>query len=237
MESRWRARGYSLLTQFFPPETGAGANRIGPMARGVEQVLRSPGSRPEAELSFPQEYEGVSSEGPRRQISLCGEANIQLQPSQGFVALADRCASSVMALRLALRALPESVDILVTSSPSMFLGPVGLAVAKVKKRQVRVGCSRHYVGIRERCGRAFAQDDLRRAYAGEVYDLYALRRADLVVGASQGITSDAGGGRGRDRDKAITVPNGISTDLLEDYRARNGRERWRTGGPWWPMRV
>jgi hypothetical protein len=38
-----------------------------------------------------------------------------------------------MALRMALRALPESMDILVASTPSMLLGPVGLAVARARR--------------------------------------------------------------------------------------------------------
>jgi len=123
-----------------------------------------------------------------------------------------------MALRLALRALPEPVDILVTSSPSMFLGPVGLAVARARNakfvwdvRDITWGYAKDVAGPSPTM--AFAARMLER------YVSYALRRADLVVGASHGITRVLVEG-GVEPDKAITVPNGISTDLLGEIVQR-----------------
>jgi glycosyltransferase involved in cell wall biosynthesis len=118
----------------------------------------------------------------------------------------------LMALRLALRALPESADIVVTSSPSMFLGPVGLAVARIRNaafvwdvRDITWGYARDVAGPSPVM--TFATRML------EKYIIYALRRADLVIGASRGISSVVVEG-GVIPAKTITVPNGISTDLL-----------------------
>jgi hypothetical protein len=84
----------------------------------------------------------------------------------------------LMSIRLALRTLPESVDILVTSSPSMFLGPVGLAVARAKNakfvwdvRDITWGYAK------EVAGPSFMMTAATRIL--EKYILYALRRADL----------------------------------------------------------
>jgi len=126
-----------------------------------------------------------------------------------------------MALRLALRTLSEPVDILVTSSPSMFLGPVGLAVARLKNakfvwdvRDITWGYARDVAG--PSAVMTFATRIL------EEYILYALRRADLVVGASHGITGVLVRG-GVEPGKTITVPNGISPELLEAIVQNSGR--------------
>jgi glycosyltransferase involved in cell wall biosynthesis len=95
----------------------------------------------------------------------------------------------------------------------MFLGPAGLAVARAKNakfacdiRDVTWGYAKEVAGTSPTM--IFAARMLER------YILSALRRADLVIGASRGITTVVVEG-GVDHDKAITVPNGISTDLLE----------------------
>jgi len=201
-----------MLTQFFPPETAAGANRIGPMVDVLSKYHEVLVVALKPSYPSPQEYEGVLLKAHDARYSYAVKRTFSFYPHRGSLPLRT-VREHVMALLLALRALPESADILVTSSPSMFLGPVGLAVARIKKakfvwdiRDITWGYAKDVAGRSRRL--TFAARML------EKYMLYALRRADLVVGASQGITELLLEG-GVEIGRMITVPNGISTDLLD----------------------
>ena len=206
-----------LLTQFFPPETGAGANRIGPMADVMSKYCEVVVVALKPSYPSPRGYKGVSLESHDADRSYAVKRTFSFYPHKGSL-LFRTLREQLMALRLALRALPEPVDILVTSSPSMFLGPVGLAVARARNakfvwdvRDITWGYAKDVAGPSPTM--AFAARMLER------YVSYALRRADLVVGASHGITRVLVEG-GVEPDKAITVPNGISTDLLGEIVQR-----------------
>ena len=201
-----------LLTQFFPPETAAGAHRIGAMAEVLSKHFEVSVVTLKPSYPSPQAYEGISLESHDARYSYGVKRTFAFNPHSGTLLLRS-LREQIMTLRLALRALPESVDILLTSSPSMFLGPAGLAVARAKNakfacdiRDVTWGYAKDVAGTSPTM--IFAARMLER------YILSALRRADLVIGASRGITTVVVEG-GVDHDKAITVPNGISTDLLE----------------------
>jgi glycosyltransferase involved in cell wall biosynthesis len=208
-----------LLTQFFPPETGAGANRIGPMARvlskGYEVLVVA--LRPS--YPSPREYEGIPLKIHDAGHPYAVKRTFSFYPHRGSL-LFRTLREQLMALRLAFWTLREPVDILVTSSPSMFLGPVGLAVARLKNakfvwdvRDITWGYARDVAGSSPVM--TFATRVL------EKYILYALRRADLVVGASHGITRMLVEG-GVEPGRTITVLNGISPELLEDIVRTSG---------------
>jgi len=201
-----------LLTQFFPPETGAGANRIGPMADVLSKHFEVSVVTLQPSYPSPQEYEGISLQSHDARYSYGVKRTFDFYPHKGGLLLRT-LREQLMALRLALRTLPESIDILLTSSPSMFLGPVGLTVARANNakfawdvRDITWGYAKDVAGSSPTM--IFAARMLER------YILSALRRADLVIGASRGITRVLVES-GVDPDRAITVPNGISTDLLE----------------------
>jgi colanic acid biosynthesis glycosyl transferase WcaI len=200
-----------VLTQFFPPETGAGANRIGPMVDVLSKYHEVVVVALRPSYPSPQEYEAVPLKAHDAGFGFAVKRTFSFYPHRGFLLLRT-VREQVMALRLALRALTESADILITSSPSMFLGPAGLAVAKIKKaafvwdvRDITWGYARDVAGPSPVM--TFATRML------EKYVFYALRRADLVIGASDGITTALING-GVASDRTITIPNGISTDLL-----------------------
>src|SRR5215212_2963935 len=201
-----------ILTQSFPPETGAAANRIGPMADvlskhyGILVVTLKPS------YPSPQGYKGVSVEAHDAKYSYAVKRTFSFHPHKGSFLLRT-LREQLMALRLALQALHESMDILVTSSPSMFLGPAALAVARAKNAKLVWDVRDITWGY----ARDVAKSSRLRTVAArllEAYMFFALRRADLVVGASDGITKVLVEG-GVEAGKAITVPNGISTDLLD----------------------
>ena len=200
------------MTQFFPPETGAGANRIGPMADvlskyyGVLVVALKPS------YPSPQEYEGVSVVAHDAEYPYAVKRTFNFYPHKGLLLLRT-LREQLMALRLALRALPEPMDILVTSSPSLFLGPVALAVARVRNARLVWDVRDITWGYAEDVAKSSRLMTLATRML-EAYMFYALRRADLVVGASHGITRVLVEG-GVEDGKVVTVPNGISTDLLD----------------------
>jgi glycosyltransferase involved in cell wall biosynthesis len=201
-----------ILTQFFPPETGAGANRIGPMADVLSKYFEVLVVTLKPSYPSPHEYVGIPLKSHDANYPYAVKRTFSFYPHKGSLILRS-LREQLMALRLALRALPDSADIVVTSSPSMFLGPVTMVVARAKKarfvwdvRDITWGYAKDVAGSSPTM--IFATGILER------YVLHALRRADLVIGASRGITRVLVDG-GVKPERTITVPNGISTDLLE----------------------
>lgn len=212
-----------LLTQSFPPETGAGANRIGPMADVLSKYYEVAVVALKPSYPSPKEYEGVSLGSHDGRYPYPVKRTFDFHPHKGSLLLR-ALREQAMALRLAFHAIREPADILITSSPSMFLGPVALVLARVKNarfvwdiRDVTWGYARDFAGSSPTM--VFATRAL------EKYVLWTLRRADLVVGASRGITGllvkD-----GVEPGRAITVPNGVSTELLGAItRATTGKAK------------
>lgn len=201
-----------LLTQFFPPETSAGANRIGPMADVLSKHYRVLVVALKPSYPSPRRYRGISVVAHDAKYAYAVKRTFGFYPHRGSLLLRT-LREQLMAIRLALRALHESMDILVTSSPSMFLGPAALAVARAKNAKLVWDVRDITWGY----ARDVAKSSRLRTVAArllEAYMFFALRRADLVVGASDGITRVLVEG-GVEVGKAITVPNGISTDLLD----------------------
>jgi len=204
-----------LLTQSFPPETGAGANRIGPMADVLSKYYEVTVVALKPSYPSPKEYDGISLGSHDARYPYPVKRTFGFHPHKGSLLLR-ALREQAMALRLAFHMLREPADILITSSPSMFLGPVALVLARVKNarfvwdiRDITWGYARDFAGSSPMM--VFATRAL------EEYVLWTLRRADLVVGASRGITGllvkD-----GVEPGRAITVPNGVSTELLEAIR-------------------
>jgi glycosyltransferase involved in cell wall biosynthesis len=201
-----------LLTQYFPPETGAGANRIGPMADVLSKHYEVAVVALEPSYPSPSEYKDVHLEAHDAGRPYPVRRTFDFHPHKGsllFRALREQA----MALRLALYALRDPGDIVITSSPSMFLGPVTLVLARAKNarfvwdiRDITWGYARDFAGPSPLM--ALATRVLER------YVLWALRQADLIVGASHGITRLLVE-EGVDPGRAITVPNGVSTELLD----------------------
>jgi colanic acid biosynthesis glycosyl transferase WcaI len=175
-----------LMTQYFPPETGAGANRIGPMADVLSKQNEVTVVALKPSYPSPKEYDGVSLESHDARYPYAVKRTFDFHPHKGSLLLR-ALREQTMALRQAFHSLREPADILITSSPSMFLGPVALVLARAKRarfvwdvRDVTWGYARDFAGSSP------VMDLAIRAL--EKYILWALRRADLVVGASRGIT-------------------------------------------------
>src|SRR3712207_3808504 len=103
-----------LLTQFFPPETGAGANRIGPMADVLSKYYEVLVVTLKPSYPSPHEYAGISLKSHDANYPYALKRAFSFYPHKGSFVLRS-LREQLMALRLALRALPGSADIVVTS--------------------------------------------------------------------------------------------------------------------------
>lgn len=210
-----------LFCQSFPPETYAPANRIGPMADALSKYYDVRVVTLKPSYPSPEAYEGFPLERHDDKLPYAVKRTFHFHPHKGALIMRT-LRENLMALLLAAYAAPGSVDIVATSSPSMFLGPVGLTLARAKRakfvwdiRDITWGYAKELVGASPVMALA--------AQMLEKYMLFVARRADLVVGASSGITRvlvENGVASGR----AITIPNGISTDLLDDITRRTGEK-------------
>jgi colanic acid biosynthesis glycosyl transferase WcaI len=121
-----------LVTQFLPPETFAGANRVGALAAGLASVhdLTVVALRPG--------YPSSSAYDSQQMVAHDRAAPYRVRRTFVFAphvsSLAARALRElVMAVRLSAAAVREPADLVVTSSPSMFLGPVCRALARIKR--------------------------------------------------------------------------------------------------------
>jgi colanic acid biosynthesis glycosyl transferase WcaI len=200
-----------LLTQFFPPETGAAANRIGSMAEVLSRYFDVSVVTLKPSYPDPVLYEGFPLNYHDDAHSYAVRRTLNFDPHKG--ALFKRAIREhLMALGLAARAVPVSADIVVVSSPTMFLGPVGLMLARSKRanfvwdvRDITWRYASQVVGASPMI--AFGAQVL------EKYMIPVLVRADLLIGATPGVTRILVGS-GAPPDKTITISNGISPDLL-----------------------
>ncbi len=208
-----------LLSQVFLPETNAGAKRLGSMTEILGKhydvyVITLKPSHPTPELYKTFFLERQDSERPFKI-----RRTFNFHPHKGgLVVRALR--EHLMVFRLAARAVFIPADIIVTSPPSMFFCPVGLLLARAKR-------AKFVCDVRDvtwEYTRESAETSPMVRFGMRVlkkYVLFALRRADLVVGVTPGITQvliESGVAS----EKAVTISNGVSPDLL-DVVPRTGK--------------
>jgi len=200
-----------LLTEFFPPETFAGANRVGSMVAALARshdvvVLTVQPSYPSPDAYRPD----AAAEFDRGQGFRVVRQPAFIAHSRSLLRRAVR--EQLLALRLGARALAEPADVVMSSTPSMFLGPVCLALARVKG-------ARFVWDVRD-VGWEFAGESERLTPRLRV-PLAALRRsmwwvagqADLVVAATPGIAALLGARVGADR--VLVAGNSVSGEMLD----------------------
>jgi colanic acid biosynthesis glycosyl transferase WcaI len=207
--------GVLLLTQFFPPETNAAANRIGPLAtalgrRGPLVVLTLEPGYPEPDL-----YDVEATAAFDRAQAFAVRRPFSFRPhSRSLPVRAVR--EQLMALSLVLRGLRERPDAVVVSTPSMFLAPAAWLLARATSAlfvwDVRDVTWRLASAVGRPRGPAVAALRLVERVMWAV-----LARADLVVTATAGITS-LFEERGIARARILTLPNTISAGVRDALR-------------------
>jgi glycosyltransferase involved in cell wall biosynthesis len=208
----------SVLTQFFPPETTAAARRLGPileaLARRHDVVVTT--LRPS--YPRPQLYPRAATRETDRRLPYRIRRVMAFRPhSRSLVVRAVR--EHIMAIALAVAAARERADAVLVSVPSMFIGPAGLALARARSallvldvRDLHWRLAAEVGGEEPRRARALALDWLAR------YMWAVVRRADLVVSATPGITEILLA-EGVAPDRVVTVPNTISREVRDELAA------------------
>ncbi len=200
----------SLVTQFFPPETFAGANRVAAMAKALAEQSSLLIAAPRPGYPDPAAYAGqelppVFHGATVRRISPF-TAQRRSWPARAG-------AEGRMAVALARVATRSRPEVLVASSPSMFLGPACLGAARARR-------ARFVWDLRDLTWEYGREGDV---IAGRVA-LTSIRalarvmwatatRADLVVCANDGLAELV-------RERVTDVPvevvrNGIDRSLLQ----------------------
>jgi glycosyltransferase involved in cell wall biosynthesis len=200
-----------LLSQFSPPETNSAANRVDAMARKMAEHYEvcvaslKPG--------YPNDsfYEAPALEQHDRALSYETKRASSFHPHKGGL-LVRAMREQAMALRLMGRAALSPADIVMASSPSMFLGPAALVLAWSKRAKF-VWDVRDVTWNYAKEARRFSPLITFGLRALEKYMLFVLRQADLLVGATPGITKLLVA-NGLAPDKTVTITNGASEAVL-----------------------
>lgn len=201
-----------ILTQFFPPETNPGARRISAMAAALSKknnvvVLTPQPSYPEATLFDPlavnacdQEFAGCIIRGnvfrphhPSLLIRAFGEAR--------------------MALCLFWKAAFIHMDLVVVSTPSVFLAPFAWLLARWKG----VNFVYDLRDLTWRYARETATSNRLNLLLSRVLEklmISILHHSDLVICATPGIAEILVTQHMLSPEKIITIMNGVSDDIL-----------------------
>jgi len=200
-----------LVTQLFPPETAAGANRTGALAESLSKRFRvrvatlEPGY-PDAALYAESDWRTAD-----RERGFTVARRPAFRPHEASLV---RRALREIGMSVALvRSAHGRADIVLVSTPSMFLAPVAWLSARLKG-------ARFVWDVRDLTWR-YAQESVRTRglqlamlKALEGLMLALLKRSDLVIAATAGLAGVLEH-QGVPAARMLTVPNGVSRAWLE----------------------
>jgi colanic acid biosynthesis glycosyl transferase WcaI len=203
-----------ILTQFFPPETNAAANRIGAMAdvlarkHKVEIITLNP--------SYPSPHYFSSKTPLRSKKPYLVNRWFSFYPHQSNLFVRG-LSELLMSFRLAKLIVRRNPNLIIVSTPSMFLAPIVWSLSKFKSVRlvwdVRDITWRY---ITDSTGDS-ACKRLLESYLEKVMRSI-LVRTDLVIGATPGVTKILVEEHGVLPHKIITVVNGASKEFLDRFR-------------------
>jgi len=203
-----------LLTQFFPPETGAAANRIGPMADMLSKHFNLLVVTLMPSYPLPDLYRTFNLKDIDAQKSYAVERTFHFKPHNKELIIRG-IRELVMSIRLGIKTLFKPANLILVSSPSMFLVPVGFLLTKLKR--AKFACDVRDVTWR------YAQESVVSSYTKQIianalerFMLSILKRADLVISATPGIEHELSR-KGVCRDQIITIPNGVINEFFSAF--------------------
>jgi colanic acid biosynthesis glycosyl transferase WcaI len=198
----------AMLTQFFPPETLAGANRVAAMVEALAECAEVQVAAPAPSYPDPNAYLGAPPPAVAAGVRLTHVSAFSRQRASW----ARRAVSELrMASSIARAGTKAPVDVVIASSPSMFLGPLGLLAARRRR-------ARFVWDIRDLTWEYGADPNvmpgrLARAALAILARLmwWTARRADLVVCATAGLGQTVAARLPQQRVEVI--PNGLDASL------------------------
>ena len=200
-----------LVTQLFPPESAAGANRTGAIAEMLATRFRLRVATLEPGYPDPALY----ASNDWRAADAARDYPVLRRPAfRPHEASLVRRALREIGMSLALvRNAGGRADIVMVSTPSMFLAPAAWLAARLRG-------ARFVWDVRDLTWR-YAQESvnpngLQRTalQALEWLMLWLLRRTDLVIAATAGLANVLEA-QGVPSSRMVTVPNGVSRAWLE----------------------
>jgi colanic acid biosynthesis glycosyl transferase WcaI len=205
----------SVLTQFFPPETNPAARRLVPLLDALAREHEVTVTTLRPSYPSPELYANGSAAASDARLGYRIRRTVAFRPhAQRLPVRAMR--EQGMAAMLMLAASRDRADVVLASSPSMFLGPAGWALARAKR-------ARFVLDLRDlhwRLARELAADRTGRASSLALRGLErhmwsVVKRADLIVSATPGITTLLLA-EGVPDEKILTIANTISQEVLDE---------------------
>lgn len=203
-----------LLSQCFPPETHAGANRLGALADSLADRSSLTVVTPEPSYPHPDFHGLGAAVGHDAGVAYGVRRVAAFHPHRGsYLVRGGR--EAVMGGELAKIGAGVSPEVIVATSPSLFVGLAGAAVARrIGARFIWDVRDLTWSYLEEDPGRRMRSSAMRRAAAVlRSRSRAAMHRADRVVASNRGIAA-AIVGMGIPAERVSVVRNGISQDLL-----------------------
>jgi len=209
-----------VISQFFPPETGAGARRIHALAESLANHHKVVVITLRPSYPSPQLFEEIDLERFDEGFEFKIKRAFGFQPySRTLIRRGLR--EIFMSFRLILCASSSPADVVLVTTPSMFLGPFGWLLAKVKR-------SRFVWDVRDLTWR-YGRESVDASYFQvkitamiEVWMRFILRRADFVVGATPGVSQLLIAEHGIPASKVATISNGVSKKFFDEFNKKGG---------------
>jgi glycosyltransferase involved in cell wall biosynthesis len=203
-----------VITQFLPPETCAAANRISAMLEALTphfelEVIALQPSYPDPDLFTAQQARDWDS----GQVYVIGRL-FSFKPHD--TSLFRRAWREIgMSWRLTWAAQDAAVDAVLISTPSMFLAPFAYILTKLKRAKL-IWDVRDLTWRYAKESVANSAFKLRLLDVFEAVMLWIMRRTDLVISATEGL-SDVIVEQGIPRERICTVANGVSKHFLDRF--------------------
>jgi putative colanic acid biosynthesis glycosyltransferase WcaI len=205
----------TVLTQFFPPETNPAVRRVIPMLDALSRSHEVTVTTLRPSYPSPALYANGAAAASDARLPYRVRRTTTFHPHTRLLPLR-ALREQLMAARLMLAAMRDRTDVVFATSPSMFLGPAGWALARTKR-------ARFVLDLRDlhwRLARELADERIGRVTgialrALERYMWWVVRRADLVVNVTRGNTALLVA-EGVSEDRILTIPNTISQEILDE---------------------
>ena len=217
-----------LLTQYFPPETGAPQNRLFELAvrlnrMGIDiTVLTAMPNYPQMKIY--KEYAGLDYHYEEMSGLKVHRSSIYVSTDRSIISRLRNYFSFVISSRRTAMSKLGDFDLIMCESPPLFLGYTAMYLARKKKAKLIFNVSDLWPESAEKLGVVNNKFLLNKAYQLEA-KIY--RRSDLVTGQTQGICKSIA--NRFPGVKTFWLPNGADLSYYDPARIEKGNWREMNG--------
>ncbi|HRH12172.1 MAG TPA: glycosyltransferase family 4 protein, partial [Bacteroidia bacterium] len=217
-----------LLTQYFPPETGAPQNRLFELAIRLNRmgmditVLTAMPNYPQMEIY--KEYAGLDYHYEEMSGLKVHRSTIYVSTDRSIISRLRNYFSFVISSRRTAMSKLGDFDLIMCESPPLFLGYTAMYLARKKKAKLIFNVSDLWPESAEKLGVVNNKFLLNKAYQLEA-KIY--RRSDLVTGQTQGICKSIA--NRFPGVKTFWLPNGADLSYYDPAKIEKGNWREMNG--------